>query len=264
MSEKEIRFIEKKEAINHIARELINDSADWHQLAVFARVYGFLSGNTVRPGTREDPVIGYPEAGIWCRTPGDAKEIFHSHFSFKELFLSYLPVLEGRIKEIAKIYQWAFWVNAYPGKGPDGEDGIHVETEMEKFECVRCGNCCLNLGDAFQTSVDMEVVRRWETEGRWDILDRIEVVRIDGKALLADIWFSPVTGDEVSRCPWLRKLPNQTIYKCRIHDTKPPHCLDYPKSKKHALTTGCKGFGDDHTFEEVQRELKTLFENSHS
>ena len=29
---------------------------------------------------------------------------------------------------------------------------------------------------------------------------------------------APVTGDDVKRCPWLRKLPDQDKYICRIHE----------------------------------------------
>jgi len=74
---------------------------------------------------------------------------------------------------------------------------------------------------------------RWEKEGRWDILDYIVVT---------DLWISPRTSADVMRCPWLRKISGKEKYRCRIHDTKPRHCRDYPKSKKHALMTGCKGF----------------------
>ncbi len=49
------------------------------------------------------------------------------------------------------------------------------------FKCKQCGNCCLNLSDAFQTSVSDE-------------------------------------------------------------DVKPEHCRNYPKSRKHAEETGCRGF----------------------
>jgi Fe-S-cluster containining protein len=56
------------------------------------------------------------------------------------------------------------------------------------------------------------------------------------------LWISPAKGDDVKRCPWLRKLPNQDKYICRIHDVKPEHCRAYPKSRKHALKTGCRGF----------------------
>jgi Fe-S-cluster containining protein len=52
----------------------------------------------------------------------------------------------------------------------------------------------------------------------------------------------------IKRCPWLRKLPNQDKYICRIHDLKPEHCRAYPKSRKHALKTGCRDLIDDLQF----------------
>jgi Fe-S-cluster containining protein len=42
--------------------------------------------------------------------------------------------------------------------------------------------------------------------------------------------------------PILRKLPKQNKYICRIHGTKPEHCRNFPKSKRHALDNDCKGF----------------------
>jgi Fe-S-cluster containining protein len=109
----------------------------------------------------------------------------------------------------------------------------------------------------------MTEINRWRSEERWDILSWVDIFDFDGEEAFGDIWISPNTGDAVSRCPWLRKLPRQDKYKCRIHDTKPAHCRDYPKSKKHALTTGCKGFGNDATFEIVKHNLKERYDNSH-
>ena len=68
--------------------------------------------------------------------------------------------------------------------------------------------------------------------------DRIAV----GDACVYDIWISPRTGDDVSRCPWLRKVPGSDKYTCRIHDVKPDRCRQYPLSRRHAEETGCKGF----------------------
>jgi len=109
------------------------------------------------------------------------------------------------------------------------------------FKCKQCGNCCLNLGDAFQTCATDEDIQLWEEKGRDDILEWVSVIQL-GDLSVYDIWISPRTGDDVTRCPWLRKLPNKNKYICRIHDVKPAHCREYPKSRKHAEETGCKGF----------------------
>jgi hypothetical protein len=63
----------------------------------------------------------------------------------------------------------------------------------------------------------------WEREGRYDILEWVDTIQL-GNHCVHDIWISPVTHDDVKRCPWLRKLPNQDKYVCRIHDVKPEHC----------------------------------------
>jgi Fe-S-cluster containining protein len=93
---------------------------------------------------------------------------------------------------------------------------------------------------AFATSADTEDVDRWEREGRFDILEWVDLSLRD--LGMMDLWLDPTTGDEATRCPWLRKVPRQDRYVCRIHDTKPRHCREYPKSKKHASMTGCPGF----------------------
>ncbi|MBC8440559.1 MAG: YkgJ family cysteine cluster protein [Deltaproteobacteria bacterium] len=110
------------------------------------------------------------------------------------------------------------------------------------FKCKQCGNCCLNLSDAFQTSVSDEEMALWEMEGRYDILEWVTSIHLGEDHYIHDIWISPKTGDDVARCPWLRKLPKQDKYICRIHDLKPEHCRNYPQSSEHAEKTGCRGF----------------------
>lgn len=110
------------------------------------------------------------------------------------------------------------------------------------FKCIQCGNCCLNLSDAFQTSVSGEDIALWRVKGRFDILDWVDPIPVGDGNYVYDIWINPKTGDDVFRCPWLRKLPKQDKYICRIHDVKPEHCRNYPRSKKHAEETGCMGF----------------------
>jgi Fe-S-cluster containining protein len=109
------------------------------------------------------------------------------------------------------------------------------------FKCKQCGNCCLNLYDAFSTSATDQDIKMWEQEGRDDILEWVDPIHIGSNQYVYDIWFNPVTGDDVKRCPWLRKLPNQEKYICRIQDLKPEHCRKYPRSRKHAKKTGCRG-----------------------
>ena len=110
------------------------------------------------------------------------------------------------------------------------------------FNCKQCGNCCLKLRDAFETCATEEDIRLWEEKGREDILEWVDPIPIGCDHFVYDIWISPITRDDVPRCPWLRKLPKRNKYICRIHDVKPVHCREYPRSRKHAEKTGCKGF----------------------
>jgi Fe-S-cluster containining protein len=110
------------------------------------------------------------------------------------------------------------------------------------FKCKQCGNCCLNLHDAYSNVADDADVKRWEGEGREDILEYVAHIEFGKQRVCSDIWINPRTGESVSRCPWLRKLPRQNKYICRIQDVKPKHCREYPKSRKHADEAGCPGF----------------------
>ena len=110
------------------------------------------------------------------------------------------------------------------------------------FVCKQCGNCCLNLYDAYQHSADQADVDLWRENGRDDILAWVDPIPIDNGRYIYDVWINPKTGGDVARCPWLRKLRGQDKYICSIHDVKPRVCREYPKSKNHAKETGCKGF----------------------
>ena len=260
MTEIAIKFLSLEDAINEVFLDLAVNPEKWYDLSLFAKVYGFLTKGNVRPGTKRFNEPDRDERGVWFKDRGAKKGEFIRAFDFKELAIDLIPKVVSRTDEIARVYEWTKWVKVTPGKGDGGEDGIWVETEMEKFHCIQCGNCCRNLFDAYSTSVDIDEINRWRAEKRWDILRWVVIYNSDGEAAFGDIWISPNTGDEVSRCPWLRKLPKQEKYKCRIHDTKPAHCRNYPKSKKHALTTGCMGFGDDSTFERVKVELHETYD----
>jgi len=110
----------------------------------------------------------------------------------------------------------------------------------EDFKCKQCGHCCLNL-DGFATCASEADVRRWEAEGRVDILEWVDPVDF-GDHVEYDIWVNPRTEDDVARCPWLRKVRGANRYTCRIHDTKPELCANYPVSRDHAARTGCPGW----------------------
>ena len=81
---------------------------------------------------------------------------------------------------------------------------------------------------------------RWTLEERDDILEWVSVINC-GTYEVYDFPIHPVIKDEVTRCPFLRKVRNQSIYICRINDTKPEDCQRFPVSVKQAKEIGCPG-----------------------
>lgn len=230
MIKKDTKFLSFPLAIQEIIEDFKSDNRQYH---LFAKVYSYLVGGKAVPGEEECPPMGIKYGGIWYQPGGLKESQFHNLQEFEDMLAQAFLTRSLSGEDIVKLYTMVFDVKASVGKGPEEKMGIWVETEMEKFKCIQCGHCCLNLYDASCTTAYQEDLIRWEEEGRWDILSYIQC---------GDLWISPKTGEDVTRCPWLRKLPRREKYICRIHETKPKHCKDYPKSKKHALRTRCKGF----------------------
>jgi hypothetical protein len=44
------------------------------------------------------------------------------------------------------------------------------------FNCKQCGQCCINLLDAFTTCATDKDVEMWEREGRDDILEWVDTI----------------------------------------------------------------------------------------
>ncbi len=63
-------------------------------------------------------------------------------------------------------------------------------------------------------------------------------------SMLHDLWISPVTAEEMGRCPWLRKLPLKDKYKCRIYNFRPETCQGYPVSIDQMIKDGCEMLED--------------------
>ena len=229
--EKLIKFITVREAI----REIIDSLLRPDYVEEIAQIFSFLESGEAKSSKGIDPLTQNKVQGIIYKPKGSDEEEFYRWSEFEDLLI---PAMEDKLPEdIALVYTKVLWVNSYVGaelKG--GELGLWVETEMEKFNCKQCGHCCMNLSDAYCNCVLDEDVDRWELEGRYDILKFV-----DQSSFCNDIWINQETGEELGRCPWLKRLPNKQ-YICRIHDTKPAHCRNYPHSKRHALTNGCKGF----------------------
>ena len=234
MGKKHQKFVSIPEALNKLKNTLAMQSELKNQEEIepiLARIDDFEMREDVR---KVHPLDFSDRYGLWIKSDGSDK--FYYGTDLVDLFLNRLGSKPP--ETIAKVYSKIEWVKASIAKHPEtGVTGILIETEMEKFECVQCGHCCLELSDAYQASVPDSDVLRWQRENRYDILEWVDTF-----VGLNDIWISPKTGEPVNRCPWLRKLPNKDKYICRIHETKPEHCRNFPKSKRHALESGCKGF----------------------
>jgi Fe-S-cluster containining protein len=104
--------------------------------------------------------------------------------------------------------------------------------------CTRCGKCCLKESYMLSLNATGDDVRRWRNEGRADILRYAEV--IGGKEPWADLWVKPESGEECTRCPFVRKDRGEPTYSCRIHSTRPQVCRNYPGSYDQMAKDGCE------------------------
>ena len=96
-------------------------------------------------------------------------------------------------------------------------------------DCNQCGKCCTLYGGG-GLSVTSDEIDWWETN-RPDIAEYVEG---------GEIWFSPTTGKQMLRCPWLRKLPNQNKFACRIYFDRPDECKHYPTTISEMIRDGCE------------------------
>ncbi len=93
-------------------------------------------------------------------------------------------------------------------------------------KCYQCGKCCTHYSSVYCFCLSEDELKRWKNNRkimRW--VDKV------GENIY-DAWISPITHEDIERCPWLRKLPKQDKYKCRIHDVKPDQCAGWPGDKE--------------------------------
>jgi Fe-S-cluster containining protein len=101
-------------------------------------------------------------------------------------------------------------------------------------ECNQCGKCCIQYGGD-GLSVTAEEIQRWEI-----FSPAIAEYVAKGK-----IWISPVSGEQLTYCPWLEILPatpasSATKYGCRIYHDRPEECRHYPVSIAEMVRDGCE------------------------
>ncbi|MBW2145197.1 MAG: YkgJ family cysteine cluster protein [Deltaproteobacteria bacterium] len=145
-------------------------------------------------------------------------------------------------KQLSSICSRVFHTLAFPEADSEtGRMGIRIETGMEDYRCRQCGQCCQSLD--YHSAVTEEDVEKWQRAGRNDILERVGRFKTCDHGTAYRIWMIPGTRQLAKRCPFLYKEPSENRWICRIHDAKPDICRQYPVTRKHALMTGCPGFG---------------------
>lgn len=120
-------------------------------------------------------------------------------------------------------------------------------------DCNQCGKCCIHYADGGLSATQHEI--DWWEDNRPDISEYVG----GGK-----IWISPVTGEQMLRCPWLRKLPRQDKYVCRIYYDRPEDCRYYPVNIDQMIRDGCEMLEDRDLANprKAQRTLDTLMADS--
>ena len=212
MDTKHLKFVSIPDAIEEIKTTLLMQS-EIKKREELEPLLRQLEDLQIRKGTKKvHPLDFVSRDGLWIKFQENEK--FYYGIDLVELFLDLLSSKPA--ETVSMVYAEIEWVQANVAKHPKtGVTGLLVETEMEKFKCVQCGRCCLNLSDAYQTSAPETDIKRWNREHRFDILEWVGP--FEG---MDEIWISPRTGEYVNRCPWLRKLPKQNKYICRIHGDK--------------------------------------------
>lgn len=93
--------------------------------------------------------------------------------------------------------------------------------------CTQCGKCCLNYADG-GLAVAPSDLEHWATH-RPDISAYV----VEG-----EIWFSPETGERLTRCPWLEEQAG--VYGCAIYRDRPEDCRSYPVLVEDMIKDECE------------------------
>lgn len=116
--------------------------------------------------------------------------------------------------------------------------------------CTQCGKCCTDERYMNTLQIDGVDVKRWRRQGRWDILAHVAVMGTTKADPWADAWFTK-SGDEVKRCPFVRKIRGTDRFTCTIYDTRPTVCRGYPYSVDQMAAIGCEMLEPSDTDETV-------------
>ena len=96
-------------------------------------------------------------------------------------------------------------------------------------ECNQCGKCCTRYSNG-GLSAEKNEIEFWD-DFKPDIYRYVR----GGK-----IWMDPDTGKQLTLCPWLRKLPDQTRFTCDIYFDRPDDCKYYPVTIDQMVKDECE------------------------
>jgi Fe-S-cluster containining protein len=181
------------------------------------------------------------QTGLWIGLgrKGKCRLITYDHLP--EYLYSELEKSHPSIETLAKICGCIFQERAYTGSRKFGEEkGVFIETNMENFRCLQCGQCCRFLD--YHKELGHEDYLLWQSLGRTDIMKRVGLIRKKGEIVSYRIWIDPLTHQLLEGCPWLKKDSEHNRFICLIHNVRPGICRQYPGSRKHARMTGCDAF----------------------
>lgn len=103
---------------------------------------------------------------------------------------------------------------------------------IQRFECQKCGNCCRNT----RVNICYSDIERWKNERRWDILSQVGWVTYNKTDYLQLALLKTLPKNAV--CPYLSESN-----LCKIHETKPRVCKDFPICGTAEKLSLCKGIG---------------------
>jgi len=230
-NKKETIFLSQKEALAAIRLDFMQYGP---QFVLYQELCPIISGNrtiVVREGRNECVLITRGRKSKTRRmNQDDLGKYLYNQLQEKSCSLQVLAEICSRVFETpARVVKHA----------ETGCSSIQIVTDMTRFHCSQCGDCCRNL--LYHNDCTQEDYRRWQALDRVDILERVKVIEDDGKTATYKVWMDPDTGRLSKECPWLSESKVKNRFECSIQDVKPEFCRVYPLTRKHAAMTGCKG-----------------------
>jgi uncharacterized protein len=96
-------------------------------------------------------------------------------------------------------------------------------------ECNSCGKCCTKYSDGGLYASEEEI-DYWQEH-------RPDIFRFVSKG---NIWMEPEGGQQLLRCPFLEKIPDQDKYLCAIYFDRPDDCKHYPVTISQMIDDECE------------------------